>query len=72
MGVTKVDTSAVASEILGVLRRNRVPVGYLDEVLDKVKESTIYFTPITGNGPIGVPVDHPREELRHARSGEDE
>lgn len=65
MGVTKVDTRAVASEILEVLRRNRVPVGYLDEVLDKVKESALYFTPITGNGPVGVPVEHP-EELHHA------
>lgn len=66
MGVTKVDTRAVASEILEVLRRNRVPVGYLDEVLGKVKESALYFTPITGNGPVGVPVEHPEEELHHA------
>ena len=66
MGVTKIDINAVASEILEVLRRNRVPVGNLDEVLEKVKESALYFTPITGNGPVGVPAEHPEEGLHHA------
>lgn len=66
MGVTKIDINAVASEILEVLRRNRVPVGNLDEVLEKVKVSALYFTPITGNGPVGVPAEHPEEGLHHA------
>ena len=66
MGVTKIDINAVASEILEVLRRNRVPVGNLDEVLEKVKVSALYFTPITGNGPVGVPAELPEEGLHHA------
>ena len=66
MGVTKIDLNAVASEILEVLRRNRVPVGNLDEVLEKVKESALYFTPITGNGPVGMPAKPPEEGLHHA------
>lgn len=66
MGVTKIDINAVSSEILEVLRRSRVPVGNLDEVLEKVKESALYFTPITGNGPVGVPVEYTEGELHHA------
>lgn len=46
MGVRIVDVNKVASEIVDVLERNNLPVGYLGEVLDKVEETVLYFTPI--------------------------
>lgn len=47
-----IDTNEVASEIVGVLEKHHLPVGYLGEVLDKVEETVLHFTPIK-RGQIG-------------------
>lgn len=47
-----IDVNMVASEIVAVLEKHQVPVGYLEEVLDKVEETVLYFAPIK-LGPVG-------------------
>ena len=47
-----IDVNEVASEIVDVLEKHHLPVGYLGEVLDKVEETVLYFAPIK-RGPVG-------------------
>ncbi|WP_317396974.1 hypothetical protein [Anaerotruncus colihominis] len=51
-----IDVNEVASEIVDVLEKHHLPVGYLGEVLDKVEETVLYFAPIK-RGPVGRKVD---------------
>lgn len=47
-----IDVNRIASEIVAVLEKHQLPVGYLEEVLDKVEETVLYFAPIK-RGPVG-------------------
>lgn len=57
-----IDTKKTAAAIINILEKGKIPIGCLDEILNQVRESVLYFTPIVGHGPVGLPLESEQPE----------